>query len=318
MKHKKHDKKRKASSNPLKPHRQSKVSKPGQRNNKKNGAKPSAKPHPNLNSKPIVPFTPTSNLLLVGEGDFSFTHSLIKTPHVAPSTILTTSTNESEAITLEKYPQSEDTLNAIREAKHRLFFNVDVTKSYPKGIRTRTYDAIIFNFPHTGGLTTAVDRQIRANQELLLAFLKNSVPLLSTAGGTIVVTLFEGLPYSNWNLRELAKSVGLQCQRSFKFDAGMYVGYKHMRTIGTRDRAGDWKGEERGARTYIFEVIGKRRKRGRGKDEIKKKGKEESSDEDEDDYGEGNGESDEGGEAEADVEDDQDDNKGGGNDDAEQ
>ncbi|EPS39296.1 hypothetical protein H072_6947 [Dactylellina haptotyla CBS 200.50] len=251
MKNKKHDKRRKPPT-PLKPHHGSKVSKPGKHHH---GASKTKAANPNQNAKPIVPFSPTSTLLLVGEGDFSFTNSLLTTPHISPATILTTSTNESEQSTTEKYPHSAETIQSVRDNGHRLFFNVDVTKKYPKGIKSKLYDAIIFNFPHVGGLSTHVDRQIRANQELLLAFMKNSIPLLA-AEGTVVITLFEGVPYSQWNLRDLAKSCGLECLSSFKFDGGMYAGYKHMRTIGARDREGDWKGEERGARTYIFGIIG--------------------------------------------------------------
>lgn len=41
------------------------------------------------------------------------------------------------------------------------------------------WDVICFNFPHVGGLSTDVNRQVRVNQELLVAFFKACVPLLS-------------------------------------------------------------------------------------------------------------------------------------------
>lgn len=43
------------------------------------------------------------------------------------------------------------------------------------------WDVICFNFPHVGGLSTDVNRQVRANQELLVGFFKSCVPLLSAA-----------------------------------------------------------------------------------------------------------------------------------------
>ncbi|KAJ6094636.1 hypothetical protein N7467_002149 [Penicillium canescens] len=43
------------------------------------------------------------------------------------------------------------------------------------------WDVICFNFPHVGGLSTDVNRQVRANQELLVAFFKACVPLVSNA-----------------------------------------------------------------------------------------------------------------------------------------
>ncbi|KAK6541480.1 hypothetical protein TWF694_007289 [Orbilia ellipsospora] len=285
MKHKKPDKRRSKPSAPLKPHHRSKITK------SQSKPKPKSKQIHTQNTKPIIPFTPTSSLLLIGEGDFSFTNSLINTPHISPTAILTTTTNESEPSTLQKYPHSEPTITTLKSSHHKLLFNIDVTKKYPKAITSKRYDGIIFNFPHIGGLSTHLDRQIRGNQELLLSFFKNSVPLLSDTG-SIIVTLFEGLPYSQWNTRELAKSCGLACSRSFKFDGSVYVGYKHMRTIGARDRDGDWKGEERGARSFIFEVADKKRKpkndtkqlkKGRDSKDVKGRKDEVSTDEDDND-----------------------------------
>lgn len=70
-------------------------------------------------------------------------------------------------------------------------------------------------------------------------------------------------------------------QRSFRFRADAYPGYKHARTLGNveGERGGKWRGEEREARTFIFEAgdaartsqnsggigAGKKRKKG-GKD----------------------------------------------------
>lgn len=156
------------------------------------------------------------------------------------------------------------------------------------------WDIICFNFPHVGGLSTDVNRQVRSNQELLVGFFKACVPLLSIpnptedssdfedeveytdkenngslsdAGevrhksrkepGHIIVTLFEGEPYTLWNIRDLARHAGLRVVTSFKFPWASYPGYSHARTIGAIEGKGGgrggWKGEEREARSYIFE-----------------------------------------------------------------
>lgn len=85
-----------------------------------------------------------------------------------------------------------------------------------------------------------------------MGFFKAAIPLLAPTG-SIVVTIFEGEPYSLWNIRDLARHVGLQVARSFRFQADAYPGYKHARTLGNIDGGGGWKGEDRDARTYIFE-----------------------------------------------------------------
>lgn len=114
----------------------------------------------------------------------------------------------------------------------------------------------VFNFPHVGGKSKDVNRQVRYNQELLVEFFKRA--LLSLApGGTIIVTLFEGEPYTLWNIRDLGRHSDLQVERSFRFQASAYPGYSHSRTLGViknkqGEVGGGWKGEDRAARTYVF------------------------------------------------------------------
>jgi 25S rRNA (uracil2634-N3)-methyltransferase len=112
--------------------------------------------------------------------------------------------------------------------------------------------------------------------------------------GTILVTLFEGLPYRLWNIRDLARDKGLVVRRSWKFDPSVYPGYKHARTAGTIMKGGvegedrsetAWKGEDRKARTFEFGLTDE------GSEMVvvseishgKRKREEESSDEDSDD-----------------------------------
>ena len=175
-------------------------------------------------------------------------------------------------------------------------------------IRGGPWDIICFNFPHVGGLSTDVNRQVRSNQELLVSFFKTCVPLLSipdpngdkhleaflssseddddedeygdededdqtsglkqkkknkstprTEPGQILVTIFEGEPYTLWNIRDLARHAGLRVVQSFKFPWSNYPGYAHARTLGDIEAKngggrGGWKGEERDARTFIFEI----------------------------------------------------------------
>ncbi|KAJ6264893.1 hypothetical protein Dda_1046 [Drechslerella dactyloides] len=282
MKRKKNEAKRArkpaARSTPLKPQHGAKVTKPTSK------SKSTSTTHSTI---PTVPFTPTDAVLLIGEGDFSFSNAVLTASLTTPPGTLTATTNESEATTLLKYPQAESHITHLRTLAHRVVFSVDATKPLPKALKQTTYDAILFNFPHTGGLTTAVDRQVRANQQLLLSFLTNVKPHLSP-GGVVAITLFDGQPYAQWDVRGLAKVTGYSCRRSFKFDAGLYPGYRHVRTIGNRDREGDWKGEERGARTYLFEVAeggkdgGAKRAKRQGKKQTagKKKAGESSDDDD--------------------------------------
>ncbi|KAI9837562.1 MAG: hypothetical protein M1819_007213 [Sarea resinae] len=181
--------------------------------------------------RPTIPFEPDEKILLVGEGDFSFAHSLL-THHACTS--LTATSFDSLAEVLEKYPQAEVHMAALRAKGMPVLHGVDARKlaagkeirkaahrprwdggSYDgdvdggvarasagagagAGIRQARqgdehegFDVVIFNFPHVGGVTKDVNRQVRYNQdrrlltrladdpiELLVSFFTSSMPLL--------------------------------------------------------------------------------------------------------------------------------------------
>ncbi|KAJ5144159.1 uncharacterized protein N7515_002946 [Penicillium bovifimosum] len=256
-------------------------------------------------------------------------------------------TEEPDSKTEDSTPQSKDTKSP------KVLFSVDARKlgaqpsvgkelriGFPRRERKRPawyqqpepgpayqpggpWDVICFNFPHVGGLSTDVNRQVRANQELLVAFFKACVPLVSKAPplmdaeddewvyedgeesedddeeeeeeenggnddestgkgfrvgpGQILVTLFEGEPYTLWNIRDLARHAGLVVVTSFKFPWASYEGYSHARTAGHIEgkdgERGGWRGEDREARMFVFEV--KQKEDGK---KGKKRGRDDSSD----------------------------------------
>lgn len=234
------------------------------------------------------------------------------------------------------------------KARHAVFYSTDATKlSKHPLLKRRRFNKIIFNFPHVGGKSTDVNRQVRYNQEMLHAFLGEAKKMLEACrlGDTkvrearqkqrqqsdrydtdeeaeeevvaqgrithdatvrlrdyvILVTIFEGEPYTLWNIKDLARSNGLECRTSWVFDWSLYPGYHHARTLGNLRHAGKsattgeavdalededvspgkksrgpgWRGEDRKARTYEFSLkaeqqrrhnSGKRKKRKRGQD----------------------------------------------------
>jgi len=306
-----------------------------------------------------IPFSKYDRVLLVGEGDFSFSLSLAK--HHKVGSLLATSYDNEQSL-IQKYPNVQRALDSLQNAKRTphhgaeehdtvdnkqgekwngfpnnnegderrsdeekiispkidILHGIDATALSKKHKRLldphAPFTKIVFNFPHTGGLSTDVNRQVRANQELLVGFFNvakqylatqarpakalpndaddeieydsegqevvaNSSPL-ALSSGQILVTLFEGEPYTLWNIRDLARHCGLQVTESFKFPWAAYPGYKHARTIGDittgKDRAeegkrkGAWRGEERDARCYVLALreeahaahaTGKKRKR---------------------------------------------------------
>ncbi|UJO24432.1 25S rRNA (uridine-N(3))-methyltransferase [Fulvia fulva] len=207
------------------------------------------KQHPS----PTIPFDPTSDrILLIGEGDFSFAKSIVE-EHGACDVTATCYDGKEELF--KKYdPQAEEHVQYLEEGQ-TVLYNVDATKLDGNKALKKSggqFDVVMFNFPHVGGKSTDVNRQVRFNQELLVKFFTTCSTLLSQAG-TIVVTLFEGEPYTLWNIRDLGRHCGLEVVRSFKFMAEAYPGYGHARTLGNVEGGGGWKGEDREARSYVFQ-----------------------------------------------------------------
>jgi 25S rRNA (uracil2634-N3)-methyltransferase len=284
-------------------------------------------------ARPKIPFTRHDNVLLVGEGDFSFSLALKK--HHRPARMLA-SCFDSREVLEGKYPEVQGTVTQLEEAERdnigedepewkglspspsppgssedvqapnstsdpncAVRYNIDATKlssAHRKAFKPFIpFTKIVFNFPHVGGISTDVNRQVRYNQELLVGFFKAAKPLLSSlsraaklpqslsyasdddgeeldelvvrdrgaVNGQILVTLFEGEPYTLWNVRDLARHSGLKVVESFKFPWSAYPGYQHARTVGDitsgKDRSeegkrrGAWRGEERDARCYVLE-----------------------------------------------------------------
>jgi 25S rRNA (uracil2634-N3)-methyltransferase len=252
-----------------------------------------AKPAIQASQRHEVPFGAYDHILLVGEGDFSFTRSLVE-EHGCANVTATSFDSESEV--LEKYPTFEATRESLTSLTPPvpLHHGIDATKlSSYKELKCRRddddddsdsasgWDTIAFLFPHVGGLSTDVNRQVRSNQALLVSFFKSALetstpkqrlrileqqanrpnlvqrkhPEFLRMGGKIMVALFEGEPYTLWNIRDLARHAGLKVVESWRFDWSQYPGYSHVRTLGALEGGGGWKGEDREARMYVFEKV---------------------------------------------------------------
>ena len=124
---------------------------------------------PQQQHKAIIPFGPDHRVLLVGEGDFSFSRSLLE--HHAITHIYATSLDTRSGV-LSKYPQAATHLKVLEaQDSSQVEYGVDATKLGRAGgggggkeVRKGGWDRIVFNFPHVGGLTKDVNRQVRANQ----------------------------------------------------------------------------------------------------------------------------------------------------------
>ena len=88
--------------------------------------------------------------------------------------------------------------------------------------------------------------------------------------GQVIISLFDGEPYTLWNIRDLARHSGFKVVTSWRFPWKAYPEYRHARTLGNirsktdgaevtgidrSKKGGSWKGEEREARGFVLEMV---------------------------------------------------------------
>ena len=236
--------------------------------------------HSENKKKYEIPFTEKSTVLVVGDGNFSFSRALfdrIQIPIVATC-------YDSEDEVLRKYVSSRDNIDYLVENGCSVLFEIDARKMHTgRALKNKRFSRIIFNFPHVGSGIKDQDRNIIANQTLLKEFFLSAASLLATDGPfyslrtyntskpynddltstdyiadqgfhqlneepEIHVTIWQGSPYDLWDIKKLIPN-SLTCKESFEFQPEKYDGYIHRRTIG--DTA-DNEFEEKKSRTFVF------------------------------------------------------------------
>lgn len=115
---------------------------------------------------PTIPFDVHDRILLVGEGDLSFARSVVE--HHGCADVLAT-TLDPVAELLEKYPQAAAHIQYLEDEGQGVMHEVDATKLAQKELRKgQLWDRVVFNFPHVGGRSKDVNRQVRYNQGMFL------------------------------------------------------------------------------------------------------------------------------------------------------
>ncbi|KAJ1921253.1 hypothetical protein H4219_000854 [Mycoemilia scoparia] len=231
------------------------------------------------------PYSKNDYILLVGEGNFSFSHSIAKTIGTGKNIVATA--YDSESVVEEKY--TNDAVNHIKELKDlggTVLFDIDATKLEKRKIlKNKRFTHIIFNFPHCLGIKDQ-DRNILSNQQLLLNFFNSASKLLTTPAsqtvsnkdesldepsdfeengavpdlnrfGEIHVSLKSGLPYDNWDIRMLSRKAGLRSKVTMPFNLKWFPLYEHRRTLGFKDglsKGGNQEIAEKNPKLYAFVI----------------------------------------------------------------
>lgn len=213
---------------------------------------------PTVSKAPATPkrtcetlYQPGDVILLVGEGDLSFSVALAK--KMRNKAFLMCTTYDSKKQLNKKYPDTvNEHLRILKQiGNNEVRFNVDARElntngnagngnSQYRGLKGDSFTKIVFNFPNLGmdsssnGGAKLSDSDIASqHQDLLLGFFKAARECLDTSTSSeIHVTTKSAQPYLSWKIPSLAKQAGLKCGDSVKFNAPCFPGYKHRRTNG--------------------------------------------------------------------------------------
>ncbi|RHY54426.1 hypothetical protein DYB30_009667 [Aphanomyces astaci] len=128
----------------------------------------------NPNPKSVGGVSDKHRVLVVGDGDFSFSLAL--------------------ATRLADIHVGVDATNLARES----------------WIQTLTFDRIVFNFPHLGGAT---EEDVEKNQDLLWRFFQSARKYLDNSKGEVHVALRNTLFYNRWDVTAQATKAGLKLKR---------------------------------------------------------------------------------------------------------
>lgn len=206
------------------------------------------------NTLVVMPYKLEQKLLLVGEGNFSFTAALADKLGSARDIVATSFDHKD---TLEKkYPDAAEFENDIEALGGQVDHGVDATQLHKceSLVEAGPWDCVIFNFPHVGFGIKDQLKNIRANQEMLRDFLASATTMLHGTG-EIHITIKRGEPYESWKVVKLGtETAGLKLKNAFDFVPAQYPKYRHRRTLGFAEGISTKQNEDiiAGAKTYVF------------------------------------------------------------------
>ncbi|OVA19122.1 protein of unknown function DUF2431 [Macleaya cordata] len=181
----------------------------------------------------ISHYSSSHKILLVGEGDFSFSACLARAFRSATNMVATSF--DSQGALLTKHWSSIPHIEELRRLGCLVLHDVDVhDMRWDPRLEGMKFDIIVFNFPHAGHFPSLRERDaslIKEHKKLITGFFKSSSKMLSE-DGEVHVAHRDDYPYNTWEIEKLANKAGLGLIEKVEFRKADYPGYHNKRGGG--------------------------------------------------------------------------------------
>uniref|UniRef100_A0A7N0TY47 25S rRNA (uridine-N(3))-methyltransferase BMT5-like domain-containing protein n=1 Tax=Kalanchoe fedtschenkoi TaxID=63787 RepID=A0A7N0TY47_KALFE len=176
----------------------------------------------------ITHYRSSHKILLVGEGDFSFSTCIAKAFGSARN--ITATSLDSNGKPMMKYRQARENLKRPEELGCTILHEVDaLSMNHHPALEYRKFDRIIFNFPHAGFYFHEHHRlQIQLHRDVVRGFFRSARQMV-TWNGQVHVTYKTTQPFSLWNIESLAEESGLRLLSKAKFSKSDKPSYDNKR-----------------------------------------------------------------------------------------
>ncbi|KAL8469618.1 hypothetical protein ACS0TY_032464 [Phlomoides rotata] len=186
----------------------------------------------NAEGRWITHYSSCHRILVVGDGDFSFSTCLAAAFGWASNMIATSL--DSQAFLVKNYHNALSNLVELGIRKCRVMHEIDATKMcnhpYLVGIK---FDRIVFNFPFAGFFKDiSRDSQLRRHRSLVSKFLMNAKEMISENGEIHITHKTNGF-HMEWKVELIASSHRLRLVEAVDFNHLEYPGYNTKCGFGT-------------------------------------------------------------------------------------
>jgi 25S rRNA (uracil2634-N3)-methyltransferase len=166
---------------------------------------------------------PFGDILLVGEGNFSFTRSLVASRTCYVRTIIATAFEARQDLSDE----TKENIRRLVETGVEVFDEMDATKIH-RVFSQRAFDMIIFQFPNVACREPVEGRN--PNYILVRDFFASARRILRPSGCIVVTTVDSPYYQGAFQMNESAMENDLKIIGQYDFSIDDFPGYSHMNT----------------------------------------------------------------------------------------